>query len=541
MTTASPREQTPSSLALVLVTFLLLSALLLPFYRYELAPDAISYLSIAEQYAAGYAKEAVNAYWGPLYSWCLAALLVLHAPGILAAKVIEIGAGALTLFALHRISLRFDMAEGVRRAFLFVGAAMILGFVMEIDSPDLLFTAVLLLYLGIIFDPAYPSSPFSGVLCGVLGALAYFAKSYGFWFFAAHFFTFNTLHWFSQSNPVRRARILTQFLAGLAVFCAISFVWIMALHAKYGTWMLGTAGTFNHRLVGPQSEGYPHLRRLIPPPTEHALTAWQDPSPSWLPSWTLESRSGLTHQVKLVSRNANRIVGFWIYATPLFAAFLLGYIVLCLDSRARQLEWIYPVSTLVLFSAGYLLITAQDRYFWLPDLLLLWIAFRSLDLLFQKHSVAVSARVVLVWGVVLSFLFEPVLTLHAQFQRDKQLYQWSESIKRSLPVQGRLASCADWQDSAYLAYVLGMPYYGVPAPEPEADEVARDLNPDYRPFASSSNDLDHIPAILSAARIDYFVVWPNCGPLSFGGAQTMAKAGDITVVRLNGGEGSLRR
>ncbi len=56
-------------------TFIIAGCAFFPFYRYELTPDGISYVSIASQYAAGYWKEAINSYWGPLYSWCLAVLL----------------------------------------------------------------------------------------------------------------------------------------------------------------------------------------------------------------------------------------------------------------------------------------------------------------------------------------------------------------------------------------------------------------------------------------------------------------------------------
>jgi len=515
--------------------------LLFPLYRYELTPDSISYLSIAGEYLGGYWREAVNAYWGPLYSWCVAVPLALHMSGMLAARLASLGAGILTLFGLHRMALNFDMAERFRRAFLWIAAAMLLAFIMEANSPDLLFAALLSLYLAIIFNPVYPSSRYSGLLCGILGGLAYLAKAYGFFFFAAHFLVFSSIQWAAQKSAQRRRRIAVHFLAGLLVFCAISSAWIVVLHQKYGNWMLGTTGDFNFRLVGPKSAGYPHFLHLLPPPSPHAANSWQEPSPSWLPPWNvLSSRSNLKHQVKLIYLNAKYVFEFWTYTTPLFAAVLLAYVVLCLDSSGRRAEWIYPILTIALFSAGYLPITVQNRYFWLPDLLLLWTAFRTLDLLSKRCSLLPAARVLLVSVVVLSFLISPVLDLHAHLLRDRSLYRSSEDLKHSAAIRGRLASCADWEDSAYLAYILGVPYYGVPAPESEAGQVALELNPDYRPIPPSDADPKQVSQILSDARIDYFVVWPRCLPISLRTGEIVARAGEIQVVRLNHASSSLQ-
>ncbi len=525
-----------------LVSFVVVAALLLPFYRYQLGPDAISYISISKEYAAGYWREAVNAYWGPLYSWCIVPFLLAHVPGMLAGRLVELGAGVLALFALRPIALHLRLSQLSSRVFPWVAAAMILAFAMKINSPDLLFTAVLLLYIGIIADPAYPSTRQSGAVCGVLGALAYLTKSYGFFFFLAHFVAFTALHWYRNTSSAQRVRIAAHFFAGLAVFFAVSSAWILTLHAKYGTWMLSTTGEFNYRLVGPKSGGYPHFRHLMSPTSEHAITAWQDPSPSWLPEWhALGSRSEMKHEAKLIYTNAKAVFRFWTYTTPLFTAFLFLYIVFCLNSSTRTIGCIYLLLTIGLFSCGYLLVTVQDRYFWLTDLLLLCIAFRTLDLLSKASSLTPSAKAVLVAGVVLSFLVNPVLTLRGHFLEDRGLYHWAESIEQSPPIRGRLASCADWQDSAYLAYVLDIPYYGVPSPTPEADEVARDLNPDYRPIAPRSVDPNTIANALNAAGIDYFIAWPGCPPVSFATTPLITRAGDVQLVQLKPQGGNLER
>src|SRR5581483_4129579 len=242
-------------------TFIIAGCAFFPFYRYELTPDGISYVSIAWQYAAVYWKEAINSYWGPLYSWCLAVLLWLRIPALAGVRVLGLVLGLAVLFALRRFAS---------------------GFAMDSTTPDLLFTAILLLYFGLILDPAYPGGGHSGAFCGILGGLAYLTKSYGLVFFVIHFTLMTVLYLLRRESVAKRSVIVRHYAAGLVVFCAISFCWIAVLHGKYGVWMTGTTGDFNVRLAGPQSPGYPNLAHLIAPTSAHAITAWQEPSPSWI-------------------------------------------------------------------------------------------------------------------------------------------------------------------------------------------------------------------------------------------------------------------
>lgn len=517
-----------SSLLVPLAVFLIAAGLLIPFYRYGLGPDGISYLSIAQQYVAGYWKEAVNAYWGPLYSWLIVPLLLVRIPVLLAGKLIQVAAGVLALFALWRMARRFDMSESLARVFLWIAAAMVLAFAMQANTADLIVTALLLLYVTVVVDPQYPSFRYAGAFCGFLGGFAYLAKGYAFFFFVVHFLVVSILHCWTRKAGPERARILLQFFAGSVIFCVISFGWMVVLRAKYHRWMLGTTGEYNFRLVGPESTGYPHLRHLMPPNSPHAITSWQDPSLASLLTWNpLASSSNLKHQIKLITINTKDIFRYCEYATLFFPALVLAYIVLCLNSPARSREWIYLLFTIVLFAGGYVLITIEDRYLWLIYFLILWIAFRSLDLLLIDARLSKPAYKLLLSVIVVSFLLSPVITLHSHFREDRNLYQWSKDIKASVNIKGRLASCADWERSAYVAFVLGAPYYGVPAPVPEADEVARELNPDYHP--NNRSHADNKFSATAVDTIDYFLVWSDCSTTPE--ATRVAQAGEVQVVR----------
>src|SRR5579862_9406987 len=55
------------------VAIILIGALESWTHRFVIYSDGLSYLDIADSYAAGHWSEALNAYWSPLYSWLIAA------------------------------------------------------------------------------------------------------------------------------------------------------------------------------------------------------------------------------------------------------------------------------------------------------------------------------------------------------------------------------------------------------------------------------------------------------------------------------------
>jgi hypothetical protein len=500
-----------ASITLACLLFLGVGLLLLPFYRFELTADAISYISIATEYTRGLWFEAVNAYWSPLYSWLLSALLVLGIPPIVAAKLVTLAAGVLVLIGVHRLSSLFEISTATERLFLFAGGLMALGFAFEENTPDLLFTALLFLYFGQIFDPSYPDRRYVGLVCGVLGAFAYLAKAYGLSFFLAHFTLFTAIHWLRFNNRIQRVSILRHYIVGLLAFCFGAGIWSAVLHGKYGVWTTSTAADYNFRIVGPKSPGYPHLRYLIPPQNGQ-VNAWQEPSATLLPGWNIaDGSSSIKHELKVIMRNAKLIRGYWYHATPLWLACFLGYIVLCLSPGSRKLEWIALLFTLILLCAGYVLTNSLDgRYFWPTEFLLLLITFRTLDYVSSFNKLTRPAAYVLCWAVTLSFVIYPIGTLRDHFLAKRDLYNWTQQLKRTASITGNLASCGNWQDSAYVAYQLGLPYFGVICPTTEADEVAHELNPDYQATTDACTDSQQLELTLARARIDYMFVWPEC-------------------------------
>ncbi len=504
-----------------LIAYVLASVVLFPFYRYLIGSDGISYLSIANHYLAGKTAEAVNLYWGPLYSWLLAIPLAAHASGTLALRIVCFAAGLLALFAYSRLARRFELSPKMETISLWIAAAMIFAFTLR-DQPDLLLTALLLPYFAWILDSRYPDSRWSGVLCGVFGGLAFLTKSYAFVFFLGHFTLLNLLHWW-RVDPLRRTRVIRNFALGYAAFAILAVPWIAILSQKNGALTIGTTGEFNYRLAGPQSHGYPMYQRLLEPPNPDAISFWEQPSPDTLLAWTPLSRSGILHQVRLAWSNFKELLFTWQEASILSIAFLFAYCLWGMSSREQRVPWYFVVLTILVFPAGYLLITLQDRYLWPEILLFVLIGAVVSDALISTSWLSETARKTLIAAFVISFLLLPLRLIAGARNGGRAMYDLSSQIRQKYSLEGAVASCGNWNDSLYLAYYLHLHFLGDTGLTPEEAASAPSLNPSLgtTPAAMSSEDAANQ---LSNFGADYFLAWQDCTSIP----ATVSQKPDIT-------------
>jgi len=178
---------------------------LVPFYRYAIDPDGICYISIAQKYLRGEISDAVNACWGPLYSWLQIPLLFLGIEPLFAVKILGVMIGAVSLAGFIALSSTFEINRRLRTILQAAAVPVIMNYSFTLIIADLLVLSIVMWYCSVIFDPGYPfSGNRSGIACGILGALAYYAKSYAFPFFAVHFSIMNGIHFITAADRGKR-------------------------------------------------------------------------------------------------------------------------------------------------------------------------------------------------------------------------------------------------------------------------------------------------------------------------------------------------
>lgn len=489
---------------------------LLNYYRYQINPDGVSYISIARKYLAGEWTDAINGVWGPLLSWLLTPFLLTEMEPLLAVKVLSLLLGFFLIVGVERLLNQFEMSETVRGAVMLSMIPITLYFSLTIITPDLLLTCTLVYYFSLIFGKRYREDQFAGLKCGLLGATAYFAKGYGFPFFLSHFLLFNGLHFKASADQAQRSKVLRNLVTGLSVFFLLSIPWITVLSHKYGELTFSTAGKYNRALVGPDSEGFfygqPHYQRgFLAPPNETAVSEWEDPSLHELEHWSpWDSWDSFLYQIKLTVQNMFHVLmafeSFsWLSLLILAAAF--WHAVRGLYEKQWRYDFIFPLATVILYSSGFTLFHVEDRYLWINWVLLLLMGGSLMMLWGQREWMNPVLKRIAVLLLVTSFVLVPIEGLFRTANSGREVYDLSRQLAE-MKIQGNIASNAKWHESMFISYYLGSQYYGVPR-----NDISGGLLEELKKY-----------------NIDYYFVWDGLE----GNRYVLPDSGDIKKGEVSG-------
>jgi len=320
----------------ILIFCLALGALEAWISRYTMISDGVSYLDIGDAYFRGDWAAAVNAYWSPMYSWCLGFALYLLKPSMwwefvtvhVVNLIIYVAALFCFRFFIHSIlrALRSDGAadshdlvalpDSVLMGLgygLFLWCSLVLIDVGRV-TPDLLTAAILFLIAGYLVELRVENSYPKFAVFGVLNGFAYLSKGVmfplGFGFLVILFF----------SDKRSKARIGGVLLSAV-MFVAVCSPFILALSKQKGRLTFGDTGKLAYAALvspgtpqihwqgEPAGSGTPRhpTRKLLddPPvfefgePVHGTYPPWDDPS-YWNEGvqWTFRLRSQLRVLVK---------------------------------------------------------------------------------------------------------------------------------------------------------------------------------------------------------------------------------------------------
>ncbi|MBL8227464.1 MAG: hypothetical protein JNL98_03265 [Bryobacterales bacterium] len=514
------------------VLYGVLTALLLPFFRLEIGPDQISYINIADLYAKGLFSEAVNGFWSPLLSWLMVPLIAAGVHPWPAGKVVTILSGFLAVWSFGRLLKRFDVEHSW--AVHMVAAVMTAALSIR-TSADLMTAALLMLYFAALWSPEWPESPTSGLLCGLLGGFLYFSKNYMFFFFCLHFTVIVSIHFWRQRST-RGGIVVRQWLAGLVLCALISSVWMMALSRKYGKFTISRAGEVNLGMVGPEGSGYRTHKLLSEPSSPHAWSTLQDPPPDVLPKWKAASAEGIKQIVRLVRSNLKRLDSIFRGQTLLWLVLILGVIVLC-EAPPGERSWLFPVLTIALLPAGYLLVIVVDRYLWAIWYLLLILGAVCLRQLRVKLNLDPRLRVLLAIFGAATFFWGALTELRNHRSSGRSEWALAQQLRTVIAPESRVVSCGSYERSLIVSYHLGSRYYGLVRTGSVDHENARELNPNYEQSQTRllPDEPPDLAARLSRYRIGWMLVWPGCeaipGPLQQ--STLTGRYGEVSLYRLN--------
>ena len=479
-------------LIIVLVIYTILGLILFKYYQFQINPDGINYIHISKLYLIGNFNSAIDDYWGPLISWLLIPFLFFEKTlvgAVHATKILTLILGFFAIIGIRQLSYRFEMDEIVRTVVLFIMVPVVLYFALNVITPDLLMVTVLVFYLTIIFDLNYPNKLSNGILCGILGALAYFTKSYGFTFFIASFLIMNFFQYFRYSDRFRRKNVIKNLAIGIAIFLMISGVWIGLISFKDHKLTIGTAGEINYALYGPKFQGSNPYTQAIDKPGHI--------NPKFIPKkWSpFSSLKNFKYQLHLIKINTLQVLSILYYFSFLSILIILAYIIICIQpphNLIKQNQILYPLVTIFITAAGYILIVVVERYLWLIYVLLILMGGYLINLIFKsdlftKEKYVNIRKTVVLLAFAFLFISMPVNYLFQNINTGEDLYNLSNTLHHE-GVHGIIATNNEYENTVILNYYLNTTSYG----QAQTNITALELRSQLKKFG-----------------INYYFVWDN--------------------------------
>ncbi|MBI4707228.1 MAG: hypothetical protein HY761_04820 [Candidatus Omnitrophica bacterium] len=495
---------------------------------YGVNTGTIAFITIAQKYIRGDLHNAVVGGFTPLSSWLLIPFLKLGIGAIASLSIVKLLVGLLTLIGVRLLSYRFEMTDNIRNVVSFTSVPVVLQFTLTEHIPDLLITCAVIYYLAVIFRADYPGRAYQGVLCGVIGAIGYFGKSFMFPFFISHFIMLNILHYYRTKDK----RVVRNAALGFVLFCIISAPWMIALSSKYNTITFDVSGAYNNRIRGPEVpkineyygwEGWRNYIRMghpvydkgfFPPPNDTAISIWEDFTllTPYLKPWSpFDSWGNLKYQLGIMAKNVYYTLGiFETYFSIFSGVIIAGYILLYLLPVRLQMfkdHRLYPLLTVLLYCGGYLLVFPNVRYLWVNGILVLLMGGHILNILFQNAFFIGARRNLLMTFMALSFVLMPIKEVVATQNADKAFGIFGKTLRVYSEMAGKKIASND-----RFSETLKILFYS-------------DMNVNYYGQAKKNISDEDLQNELNKHDIDYYLVWNDSAAAM---PQYMSKCREIT-------------
>jgi hypothetical protein len=427
-----------------------------------------------------------------------------------------------TIVGVWILSHRFEISEKIRGAVILSLLPIMLLFAL-VALFDFLLVCFIVYYLGIVFNNEYHNKLSRGVFCGILGALAYFSKSYAFPFFIVHFLVMNVIHFIRRSTKHEKRNVLRNAIAGFVVFLFISTPWISAISMKYDHLTFSNQGKGNFAPIGPDDPKTGLERGVIifhkgffPPTNKTSPSLCDDPSYIWenIESWSpLDSTSHFKHFIKNILHNIIEAIDIFEQYSKLSIAIIISCILMLMAGLLNsQPLMLYSFVTILIYTGGYLPFHLELRYLWTVYILLLLMGGQVLTFIFRNSFFNKKIlQNVLIALFALSFMFTPLrhYARAGNNNMNKEMYNLSTELKNKYKIQGNIASNREWEHIAThdswhktfrLSYWLNGRYYGQTQAVISDDELAKELEKYNIDYYFVWGESQNIPQFLSNYR-----------------------------------------
>lgn len=449
-------------LTTIVLIILATGLVLLPLFRYQINPDATSYIKIAEKYASGDFKNAINGYWGPLLSWMIVPSFWLNINPLLWVKTLQILLVGVLIVTTYIISLRNKITDK-KGVLLVCGVLGIIGLSWALPNPitpDLLVVVLvgILLLLILEYKKMQSLTKLGIALISFAGVLLYFAKTAGLFIYLGTISCLILYSWLANKNSFKQKfALIKPWLFALVLPLVLILPFVGAISYKYRHPTIGTSGQYNFYLTGPNTIGHPMLTQgLISPQNSTAISVWEDISFAKVREWSpLESHASFLHFTGNIRNNVLRIYQYTIVPLLMIAPLVLLYLSIREPKKSHEnFTKTMLLLTALIVASIYTSVLVEDRYLWTIQFILL-LAFGGVWKLYKEQRLV---RLFLYLSLII-VLIAPIQQLYSNRHVGKDILAQSQPINTILNSETRIAS--DTFDSIYVCYYTGAKCYGV--------------------------------------------------------------------------------
>lgn len=436
--------------------YLIIFILLFPKFQFVINTDAISYFSIAKKYFNGHFSEAINGYFGPLYSWLIFPAFIFKIEPVVFARIIN----SLFSFMLLVLVTRYLTVLNIESKTFFISIYYFiipcLLFSFWYITPDYLLLILLLSLILLSISDDYLLNIRTAALSAVLAILLFLTKSFGLVFFLI--FQSLVMLILIRSNQNQRKKIIINYLFSIILFLILISPWIYLLSNKYGEFTISTSGKINLLIVNPELNfHHPSIESgIVAPSDKYSVSAWDDPDSKSYPKWSpFNSTNDMKHFLINFLKNIGKFFVMLLLFTPIFifAVFNLK------KSFFKQKDFLILLSALLLNGILYCFVYVESRYIWLSLVLFSILTFLMLQGYFNKINLKkLSGKLVIivVWLSTLIFVYFAKNSLLT----DTRGYDYSQKISQKYNLKGNIATTNHWWLGLYISYFQDSKFFG---------------------------------------------------------------------------------
>ena len=426
---------------LLLFTFFLFFYVLVAVYFIIDAPEEVgwdyySWINIANKYADGHFKEAINAYWSPLMIWLMIPLIKLNLFDHKEVLAINFIAGIFLIMLAFKIAKQY-LLTGIYK-FIFILAFFFFSISIQVlyyDFVDFLSAVCLLAYIFFVSDKKMRVSKKYFILTSLTAILCVFGKSFYTYFVFLHLLVMLVYYLIMNRGKIDIliGNIIKTFLL---VVLAIS-IWSSLLNWKYAKFMLSSSGKYNFTMITPTGIGehFGTKHGLFPPPDSYSYHHWVDAT-----YYPIEERSifkdssSFRYNWSILKYNLKVLLYTFSYISYFkwLVLFFIFFIFFIKNKLIKENLIIYFLSSLVIM-CGYTLILIEERYFCGVQLLLFVAVFISVFEYLRQQNKGYIVKLVAVFIVFISF------TKFAYFSFDTWKHRDKKTVENILEYENKIA------------------------------------------------------------------------------------------------------